>query len=162
MSLRLPLSQPRPWIYLWLALLVPAWAIGFWLSARMIHWTRTSVGLMCGGLDAYTAFSRLPAPVPGEPKIGFVTDVPDPASAERFFCAQYEAAPRVLVRLRAEGLETLGLAGRRLIVHIDDPAAPQGVMGGLAAAAGREGVPLRTESVAPGIVLVQAGGKAPG
>ncbi len=157
MSLRLPPLQPRPWIYVWLAVLVPVWAFGIWMSIQMIVWTRSSAGLMCGGLEAYAALSHLPPVRPGElsePRIRFVTDVPDPSASERFFCAQYEAAPHALARIWPPGLETRNLSGSRVILHMDDPAVLQEALGKVVIAAERQKSGMRTDRLAPGLVLV--------
>ncbi|MES1211614.1 MAG: hypothetical protein ABUL63_04705 [Acidobacteriota bacterium] len=157
MSLRLPRLQPRFWIFVWLALLVPVWGVGLWMSVGTITWTRSSEGVMCAGLEAYAVLSHLPPEHPGErsePRIVYVTDVPDPASAERFFCAQYEAAPYPLMRIWPPGLETRNLSGRRVIVHMDDPAVLQDALDKLQVVAERQKSGLRTDRLAPGLVLV--------
>jgi hypothetical protein len=158
MPLRPSGPQPRSWIFVWLGLLVPVWAACFWQSVETVRWTTSSAGVMCQGLERYASLARgLPPDRPGFPQTGFLTNATDPASAERFFCAQYEATPRPLVRWRMEwlGLDRRTLAGTTLIVDVDDPAALESFLRELRTEAARQEAVVRQRELAPGLLLVQ-------
>lgn len=144
--------QPRPWIYAWLLLLVPVWAWGILSELRMLRWVRADQAAMCRALPDYAAVSGL---LPPQGPVLFLTEVPDPGNWERFFCAQHDLAPRVLVRSApvAAALGSGPLAGRVLLLHFADPAARDAFLRDLAAEAGRQGAAVRRRDAGELVVL---------
>lgn len=127
----------RRWIYAWLLLIAPAWALGLYADVEMLRWAKTTPD-MCQGLPDYGALEGI---LPDTP-VAFFSEVPDPGNSERFFCAQYDLAPHVLVRWRPEVLN-LGqrqLAGTTLLLSYADRAALAAFLRDLDAEAKRQGV----------------------
>lgn len=119
----------------------------------LLRWARTSHA-MCAGLPDYRALS------PGLAKagpIGFLTDAPAPADMERFFCAQYQLSPKVLVRRRGLSLTPGTGSDSALIVDLIDRAAVDNVLRELASEAQHRGMWLDRHELPNGLAVVRAG-----
>jgi len=85
-----------------------SWREAFWLAAVLVLWVWQLVAsraqqqwaagtrAMCTDLPHYATL--LPMAADADGRVNFATDSEDPEAAERFFCAQYALAPRVLTR----------------------------------------------------------------
>ena len=152
MSSSRPGSSARRWIYAWLLLIAPAWALGLVADVEMLRWAETSPD-MCQGLPDYGALEGV---LPPEGPISFFSEVPDPANSERFFCAQYDLAPRVLARWRPEvlNLSSRQLAGTTLLLSFADRAAMPAFLRDLNAEAKRQGVVATRRDLSKKLTLV--------
>jgi hypothetical protein len=142
----------RRWIYVWLLLIAPAWALGLFADVEMFRWAKTTPD-MCQGLPDYGAAARaLPPAVP----VGFLSEVPDPGNAERFFCAQYDLAPRVLVWWRPMfvNLSKRHLAGTTLLLNFSDQAARDTFLRDLDAEASRQGAAVARRDLSKKLTVV--------
>jgi hypothetical protein len=147
-----PGTGARRWIYVWLLLIAPVWALGLVADVEMLRWAKTTPD-MCQGLPDYGAAARaLPPDVP----VAFFSEVPDPGNAERFFCAQYDLAPRVLVRWRPMfvNLSQRQLAGTTLLLNFDDGAARDTFLRDLDAEASRQGAAVARRDLSKKLTLV--------
>lgn len=158
MSSARPGSSARRWIYVWLLLIAPAWAVGLVADVEMLRWARTTPD-MCQGLPDYGAVAAV---LPPEGPVSFVAGVPDPGNAERFFCAQYGLAPRVLVwwRPRLINLDRRQLAGTTLLLNFDDRTSRDAFLRELDAEARRQGVAVARRDVSRKLTVMsfRAGG----
>jgi hypothetical protein len=154
-------SPPRPgagtrrWIYAWLLLIAPAWGLGLREDVAMLRWAATTPD-MCQGLPDYGAAAGA---LPPDRPVAFFSEVPDPGNAERFFCAQYGLAPRVLVRWRPEhlNLDQRQLAGTTLVLNFMDPAAREAFLRDLDAQAKRQGVAVTRRGLSRDLTVVVVG-----
>ena len=147
----------RRWIYAWLLLIAPAWALGLYADVEMLRWAKTTPD-MCQGLPDYGSLEGI---LPEGP-VSFVAGVPDPGNSERFFCAQYGLAPHVLVWWRPQ-LINLGqrrLAGTTLLLNFDDRTARDAFLRELDAEARRQGAAVARRDVSRKLTVVsfRAGG----
>lgn len=142
----------RRWIYVWLLLIAPAWAVGLIADMEMFRWAR-STPEMCLGLPDYGAAASA---LPPEGRIGFLSEIPDPGNAERFFCAQYDLAPRVLVWWRPMfiNLDKRQLAGTTLLLNFQDRKALAGFLRDLDAEAKRQGAFVERRVISPKLSVV--------
>lgn len=150
-SLR-PGAGTRRWIYAWLILIAPAWALGLLADVEMFRWVK-SMPDMCQGLPDYG--DAMPI-LPPDGLVGFYSEAPDPGNAERFFCAQYDLAPRVLVRWRPEfvNLSRRQLAGTNLLLNFTDRKARDAFLSELDAEAKRQGATVARREVSWKLTLV--------
>ncbi|HEX3130122.1 MAG TPA: hypothetical protein VH394_22495 [Thermoanaerobaculia bacterium] len=111
-------SGTRRWIYAWLLLIAVAWAMGLAGDVEMLRWAETTPD-MCQGLPDYAAAASA---LPTEGPVGFLSEVPDPGNSERFFCAQFDLAPRLLMLWRPMfvNLSQRQLAGTTVMLNFDD------------------------------------------
>jgi hypothetical protein len=146
-----PGSGARRWIYAWLLLIAPAWALGLVADVELFRWAKTTPD-MCEGLPDYGAAAVALPPGP----VGFFSEVPDPGNSERFFCAQYNLAPRVLVRWRPMfvNLSQRQLAGTTLLLNFDDRTARDAFLRDLDAEARRQGAAVARRDIAKELTLV--------
>jgi hypothetical protein len=140
-----PGARVRRWIYAWLLLIAPAWALGLVADVEMLRWAKTTPD-MCQGLPDFGA--TLPM-LPHDGPIAFYADVAEAGNAERFFCAQYDLAPRVLVWWRPEfvDLSKRQLAGTTLVLNFSDHAARATFLRDLDAEARRQGAMVARRDV---------------
>lgn len=151
-------SSPRPgagvrrWIYIWLLLIAPAWAVGLVADMEMFHWAK-SMPEMCQGLPDYSAAASA---LPPEGAVGFLSEIPDPGNAERFFCAQYDLAPRVLVWWRPYfvNLDKRQLAGTTLLLNFQERKARDEFLRDLDAEAKRQGASVARRDVSRKLTVV--------
>lgn len=132
-----PGAGVRRWIHAWLLLIAPAWALGLVANVEMFRWIK-SMPDMCQRLPDYGDAAGI---LPPEGPVGFFTEAPEPGNAERFFCAQYDLAPRILVRWRPEfvNLSRRKLAGTTLLLNFTDRKARDAFLRDLDAEAQRQG-----------------------
>ena len=141
----------RRWIYAWLLLIAPAWALGIVADVEMLRWART-MPEMCLGLPDYEAAAGV---LPDGP-VGFLSEAPDPDNSRRFFCAQYDLAPHVLVWWRPVfvNLERRQLAGTNLLLDYTDRTALAAFLRDLDAEAKRQGAAVERREVSRHLILV--------
>lgn len=147
-----PDAGTRRWIYVWLLLIAPAWALGLLADVEMFRWAKSTPD-MCQGLPDYAAAMPI---LPPDGPVGFYSEAPDPGNAERFFCAQYGLAPRVLVRWRPEfvNLSRRQLAGTNLLLNFTDRKARDAFLSELDAEAKRQGATVARREVSWKLTLV--------
>jgi len=113
---------------------------------------------MCQGLPDFGAAASA---LPPEGPVGFLSEVPDPGNAERFFCAQYDLAPRVLVWWRPYfvNLSKRQLAGTTLLLNYQDRKARDAFLRDLDAEAKRQGASVERRVLSPklSVVTVRSG-----
>lgn len=144
-------TGPRRWIHAWLLLIAPAWALGVFADVEMLRWVK-AMPEMCQGLPDYGAASgALP-----EGPVGFLSGVPDPDNSRRFFCAQYDLAPHVLVWWRPifVNLDRRQLAGTNLLLDYPDRAALAAFLRDLDAEAKRQGATVARRDISRHLILV--------
>jgi hypothetical protein len=147
-----PGTGVRRWIYVWLILIAPAWALGLFADVELFRWVK-SMPDMCQGLPDYADAARI---LPPDGPVGFFTETPDPGNAERFFCAQYDLAPRVLVRWRPEfvNLSRRQLAGTTLLLNFTDRTARDAFLRELDAEAQRQNAAVARREVSWKLTVV--------
>ncbi|MES1242755.1 MAG: hypothetical protein ABUT39_14155 [Acidobacteriota bacterium] len=160
MSFSRPGPFARRWIYAWLLLIAPAWALGLVADVEMFRWAESTPD-MCQGLPDYGAVAR---DLPLRGTIGFFSEVPDPTNSERFFCAQYDLAPRVLARWRPEvlNLSQRQLAGTTLLLSFADRSAMPAFLRDLDAEAKRQGVVATRRDLSKKLTLITFRARARG
>ncbi len=143
---------PRSWIYAWLLLLLMVWAFGIRDSLEELRWMRSSPAV-CEGLEAY---ARVAGAIPEDAAVAFLTDVPEPNSSRRYFCAQYELAPRVFKRWWLPTVEGRTLTGTVVMAHFDDLVAREAYYQAMVAEAQRQGIgTLKPSEPVAGVLLMQ-------
>lgn len=144
--------QPRSWIYVWLLLLAVVWAFGVRDSLEETQWMRESPAV-CEGLEAYV---RVAAAIPEDAAVAFLTDVPEPTSSQRYFCAQYELAPRVFKRWWLPTVEGRTLTDTVVMAHFDDLVAREAYYRAMVAEVQRQGIgTLKASEPVAGVLLMQ-------
>ncbi len=140
-----PGARVRRWIYAWLLLIAPAWALGLVADVEMFRWAKTTPD-MCQGLPDFGAAAPL---LPSTGPVGFYSEVTEAGNAERFFCAQYDLAPHALVWWRPEfvNLSQRHLAGTTLVLNFADRTARATFLRDLGAEAQRQGAVVARRDV---------------
>lgn len=144
--------RPRSWIYGWLLLLGPVWGFGLFQALQEVRWIGTAPSV-CENLGAYAAVAEH---IPEDATLSFLTDAPEPDAARRYFCAQYELAPRVVRRWWYTSVFGRKLTGTVIMAHFGDLNARLVYYQDVVAEARRQGLgtPQPREPV-PGILLIQ-------
>jgi hypothetical protein len=152
MSSSRPGAGTRRWIHVWLLLVAPAWALGLFADVELFRWARSTPD-MCQGLPDYGALAGI---LPPDRPVSFFSEVPEPGNSERFFCAQYDLAPHVLVRWRPEvlNLSQRQLAGTTVLLNFADRAALAAFLRDLDAEAKRQGVAASRRDLSRKLTLV--------
>lgn len=148
--------QPRSWIYLWLLLLAPVWGFGLLQAFQETRWMRTAPSV-CQGLGFYAEAAKH---IPEDATVSFVSDAQEPQSSQRYFCAQYELAPRVVKRWWYTPALGRKLTGTVIMVHFDDLNARLRYYEDLVAESRRQGLkPAMPSEPVPGALLVRVEAK---
>lgn len=144
--------QPRSWIYAWLLLLATVWAFGIRDSLKETSWMRAAPAV-CKGLEGYV---QVAGAIPEDALVTFLTDVPEPVSSQRYFCAQYELAPRVFRRWWLPTVEGRNLTGTVVMAHFDDLVAREAYYRAMVAEVQRQGIgTLKVSEPVAGVLLMQ-------
>lgn len=144
--------QPRSWIYAWLLLLAAVWGFGVHDSLEEVHWMGKAPAV-CNGLEGYV---HVAGAIPEDALVTFLTDVPEPVSSRRYFCAQYELAPRVFRRWWLPTVAGRKLTGTVVMAHFDDRAAREAYYRALVAEVQRQGIgTLKVSEPVAGVLLMQ-------
>lgn len=144
--------QPRSWIHAWLFLLVAVWGFGIHDSLEEVQWMQKSPPV-CAGLEGYV---QLAGAIPEDAAVTFLTDVPEPASSQRYFCAQYELAPRVFKRWWLPTVEGRKLTGMVVMAHFDDLVAREAYYRAMVDEVQRQGIgTLKASEPVAGVLLMQ-------
>lgn len=146
--------QPRSWICAWLLLLPAVWGLSLFRGVQEVGFIARSPSV-CEGLEAY---ARLTEVLPPDTRAFFLSDVPEPVASKRFFCAQYELAPRVLKRWWSTQVFGRKLDGAVILVHFDDFLERKKYYDSMVAEVRRQGIgPIRVSEPVAGVLVIEVG-----
>jgi len=140
------------WIHAWLLLIASVWALGLRDAVVMLRWAGTTPE-MCEGFPDYAGVGGL---LPAKTPVGFLSEQPEPARSERFYCAQLDLAPRVLFRWRGQVPRPAPqqLQGSTLLLDFADHDALEAFLRELAAEVERQGAAVERRNAAGGLTVV--------